>query len=85
LAGSEGLDLGAVAAGAHPAPMPILRTRRVQVETRAPRVGATFDPLHIGSGEKIEQVRGQAREQLRCGALAASSAVSLQSRRQLRL
>src|ERR1700722_10796932 len=37
-------------------------------------MGATLDPVHVGSGKKVEQVRRQAREQSRCGALTARSA-----------
>jgi hypothetical protein len=46
-------------------------------------MSATFDVLEVGSGEQIEQIRGQASEQLRCGALATSRSGSVQSRREL--
>ena len=48
-------------------------------------MGTALDVLDVGSGEEIEQIGGQSRQQLRHGALAAGRAGSLQSRRELRL
>lgn len=66
LADPESLDFPAVATG----------SRRVQVEPRAVRMRTTLDAVDVGSGQQIEQIRGQARLQLHCGAFAADSAGS---------
>jgi hypothetical protein len=44
-----------------------------------------FDALDVGSGEEVEHLRGQAREQLRCGALTVSNSGSIQSWHELTL
>jgi len=43
-----------------------------------------FDALDVGSGEEVEHLRGQAREQLRCGGPGSNSG-SIQSWHELTL
>jgi hypothetical protein len=65
--------------------MPVLRARRIQIQPGAVRVRTPLDVLDIGSGQQIEQIRGQAGQKLRWGAFSAHGPGSQQSRRELRL
>ena len=65
--------------------MPVLCSRRVEVQARAERVGTTFDPIDVGAGEEFNRIGGQAGKQLCCGALAANSTGPVQSWRALTL
>jgi hypothetical protein len=85
LASPESLDFRAISAGTHPAPLPVFGSRRIQVEPRTPWVRTTLDVVDVAVGEQVEQVSGQAGQQLRRGSFPADSAGSQQSRRQLRL